>query len=58
MMEHEIYGIIPKARILKRSKAPPENILNMLRIVPDWSWKKFCKAFGSIPGTGMYVPIL
>ena len=57
-IEHEMYGNIPRANILNLSSAPPENMLNILRIVPDCSSKKFCKAFGSIPGTGIYVPIL
>ena len=34
MMDAEMYGMIPIAKIENRSKAPPENILNMSRIVP------------------------
>ena len=52
-IEHEMYGKIPSANMLNLSSAPPENILNMLRIVPDCSSKKLCNAFGSMPGTGI-----
>src|SRR5262245_59904282 len=43
--------------MLKRSSAPPENMLKMPRIVPAWSSKKRASAVGSIPGTGMNVPM-
>ncbi len=47
----------PSARIDSRFSAPPENMLNMLRIVPCWSWKNRANAAGSMPGTGMKVPM-
>ena len=58
IIEADIYGIIPRARILKRSSAPPENILNISMIVPLCCSKNEAKAAGFIPGTGIYVPIL
>ncbi len=47
----------PRAKIDRRCSAPPENMLNMLRMVPAWSWKKRASATGSMPGTGMNVPM-
>ena len=35
MMDAEMYGMMPSAKIDQRRSAPPENMLNMLRIVPD-----------------------
>jgi hypothetical protein len=35
MIEAEMYGMIPSAKIESLDSAPPENMLNMLRIVPD-----------------------
>ena len=58
IIEADMYGIIPRARILKRSSAPPENILNISIIVPLCCSKKEARAAGFIPGTGIYVPIL
>ena len=52
-----MYGITPSAKIDSRCSAPPENMLNMLRIVPCCSWKKRDSATGSMPGTGMKVPM-
>jgi hypothetical protein len=57
MIDAEMYGITPSAKIDRRSSAPPENMLNMLRMVPAWSWKNRASATGSMPGTGMNVPI-
>jgi len=34
MMLAEMYGMMPRARMLARSRAPPENMLNMSRIDP------------------------
>src|SRR5688572_4010741 len=57
MMDAEIYGITPSAKIDNRSSAPPENMLKMSRIVPCCSSKKRARATGSIPGAGMNVPM-
>ena len=57
MIDAEMYGMTPSAKIDRRCSAPPENMLNMLRIVPCWSWKKRASATGSMPGTGMNVPM-
>ena len=35
MMEAEMYGMMPRAKIEKRESAPPENILNRPKI-PPW----------------------
>src|SRR3984885_13978626 len=43
--------------MLKRCKAPPENMLNMPSRVPFWVEKNAAKRAASIPGTGMNVPI-
>src|SRR2546428_828520 len=37
MIEAEMYGMMPSAKIVKRRKAPPENMLNMPRMPPCWS---------------------
>ena len=34
MIEAEMYGMIPNANTVKRDKAPPENMLNKLRMPP------------------------
>jgi hypothetical protein len=57
MIEAEMYGMIPRAKIESLSSAPPENMLNMLKIVPDCASKNCSSANGSIPGTGINVPI-
>jgi hypothetical protein len=51
MMDAEMYGMIPSAKIDSRSSAPPENMLNTLRMVPCCSWKKRARASGLMPGT-------
>src|SRR3979411_2108483 len=43
--------------MLKRCKAPPENMLNMPSRVPFWVEKNAANRAASIPGTGMKVPI-
>src|SRR5213594_2663047 len=40
MIEAEMYGMMPSAKIVKRRKAPPENMLNMPRMPPCWSLNK------------------
>ena len=57
MIDAEMYGMIPSAKIDHRRSAPPENMLNMLRIVPDCCSKNRDSATGSMPGTGMNVPM-
>jgi hypothetical protein len=34
MIDAEMYGMMPSATTENRSSAPPENMLNMSRIVP------------------------
>src|ERR1700732_4699288 len=43
--------------MLKRCRAPPENMLNMPTSVPFWVEKNAANRAASIPGTGMNVPI-
>ena len=57
MIDAEMYGMTPSAKIDRRSSAPPENMLKMSRIVPCCSWKKRASATGSMPGAGMNVPM-
>src|SRR5690242_15686421 len=57
MIDAEIYGITPIAKIDKRDSAPPENMFTMPRIVFDWSVKNRATSLGLIPGTGMKVPM-
>ena len=45
------------AKIDRRESAPPENMLTMPRIVPDFSLKNRATCAGLMPGTGMKVPM-
>src|ERR1700732_1435022 len=57
MIDAEIYGITPIAKIDNRDRAPPENMFTMPRMVFDWSVKKRATSLGLMPGTGMKVPM-
>jgi hypothetical protein len=57
MIDAEIYGMIPSAKIVNRDKAPPENMLNMPRMPPCCLLKSSARTCESIPGTGMCAPI-
>jgi len=48
----------PNANMVTRDNAPPENILNIPRIVFSWLWKNLAISAVLIPGTGMYEPNL
>jgi hypothetical protein len=50
MIEAEMYGMIPSAKIEKRESAPPENMLNMSRMPPRVWLNRRASSFGSIPG--------
>ena len=50
MIEAEIYGMIPIAKIENRSNAPPENMLNMSRIVPPLLIKQYFEGDRIDPG--------
>jgi hypothetical protein len=52
MIEAEMYGMIPRAKMEKRESAPPENMLNMSRIPPRVWLNRRVSSLGSIPGTG------
>jgi len=53
MIEAEMYGMTPSANRLARSSAPPENMLNMSRMVPCCWSNSVARAAGLTPGTGM-----
>ena len=57
MIDAEMYGMIPSAKMVKRDSAPPENMLNMSRIPPRFWLKSLVSSFGSMPGTGMCAPM-
>ena len=57
MIEAEMYGMMPNANTVKRDKAPPENMLNRLRMPPCCPWNNCSSCAGSIPGTGMCAPM-
>src|SRR5580658_5013562 len=45
------------AKIDRRCRAPPENMLAIPRMPLELSWKKRATASGLMPGTGMKVPM-
>src|SRR3977135_558011 len=57
MIDAEMYGMTPIAKIDNRDRAPPENMFTMPRMVFDWSVKNRATSLGLIPGTGMNVPM-
>ena len=58
MIDAEMYGMMPSAKIDKRSSAPPENMLNMLQDRAGLLLEELLRAAtGSMPGTGMNVPM-
>jgi len=48
-----MYGMMFRAKIAIRWMPPPENMLNMPRMPPDWVLNSCAQAFGSMPGSGM-----
>ena len=57
MIDAEMYGITPMVKIDRRDSAPPENMFTMPKMVSALSLKKLATRSGSMPGTGMYVPM-
>ena len=57
MMEAEMYGMTPMAKIDRCDSAPPENMLTIPRMVLERSPKKRATSAGFTPGTGMKVPM-
>src|SRR6266849_5132642 len=57
MMATEIYGMMPSAKIEKRSNAPPENRLTHPNSVLEAASKNAASACPSIPGVGTATPI-
>tara|TARA_B100002019_G_scaffold107680_1_gene92505 strand:+ start:1092 stop:1376 length:285 start_codon:yes stop_codon:yes gene_type:complete len=58
MIDAEIYGITPRAKIDILDKEPPENILNMSRMLPLCCSKRKLITAGSMPGRVMKLPNL
>src|SRR5574337_1553345 len=56
MIDAEMYGMMPSANTEKRDSAPPENMLNRLRMPFCWPLNSCSSWVGSMPGTGMYEP--
>ena len=48
MMDAEMYGMMPSAKIPKRASAPPENRLNSASMLPACWSKKLASAFANI----------
>ena len=53
MIEDEIYGMMVRAKIVIRPKAPPENMLNIPMMPPACRLKMSSRITGSIPGSGI-----
>ena len=58
MIEAEIYGITPRANIDILDSDPPENMLNISRILPLCCSKRKLITAGSIPGKVIKLPSL
>ena len=57
MIDAEMYGMMPSAKIEKRDSAPPEKTLKSPRMPPDCDWNRSASTDALMPGTGMWVPI-
>jgi len=53
MIEEEMYGMMPSAKTVSFSRAPPENMSNIPSSVPCAALKKEERAWASMPGVGM-----
>ena len=58
MIDAEIYGITPRAKIDILDREPPENILNISRMLPLCCSKRKLITAGSIPGRVIKLPNL
>ena len=58
MIEAEIYGITPRANMDILDSDPPENMLNISRILPLCCSKRKLITAGSIPGRVIKLPSL
>src|SRR5258706_5589995 len=56
MIEAEMYGMIPSAKIVRRRRFPPENRSRKPRMPPPCCRKNDSSAWKLIPGTGMWPP--
>ncbi len=57
MIDAEMYGMIPSAKIEKRDSAPPEKTFSRPRMPPCWPRNSSSSTDALMPGTGMCVPI-
>ena len=57
MIEAEMYGMIPSAKIVSLRRLPPENRSRKPRMPPPCWRKKDSSAWKLIPGTGMCPPM-
>src|SRR5579872_3116105 len=57
MIATEMYGMMPRAKIEKRSSAPPENIFAHPNRVPGAASNSEASACPSIPGVGTATPM-
>ena len=53
MIDAEMYGMMPRAKIAMRPMAPPANMLNMPIRPLDWELNAWASASGLMPGSGM-----
>ena len=53
MIDAEMYGMMLRAKIVMRDRAPPENMLNMSRMPPAFCLKMSARILGSMPGSGI-----
>ena len=56
MIEAEMYGMIPSAKIVTFARLPPENMSTSPNQLPRFCSKKSTSAAALIPGVGMWLP--
>src|SRR5262245_26292819 len=56
MIEDEMYGMMPSAKIVARENAPPTNRSYSPNRPPDWLWNAPANARAFTPGVGMCSP--
>jgi hypothetical protein len=56
MIEAEMYGMIPSAKMVTRARLPPENMSTRPNQLPRFCSKKSMSAWALMPGVGMWLP--
>ena len=56
MIDAEMYGMIPSAKIVRRRRFPPTKRSARPNKLPPWREKNSSSATGSIPGVGRWAP--